>query len=134
MRGKMLLVVGLATGYVLGSRAGRERYEQIKAGADKVWNLAPVQQAAGAVKGFAGERVDTLQSKAGDAAKKAISSLLHLDQPSSKSGSSKSGSSKSAKSKRPSGSSATPPVTPPATPPASTPPAAPAAASADTAE
>lgn len=131
MRGKMLLVVGLATGYVLGSRAGRERYEQIKAGADKVWNLAPVQQAAGAVKGFAGERVDTLQSKAGDAAKKAISSLLHLDQPSSKSGSSKSG---SAKSKRPSGSSATPPVTPPATPPASTPPAAPAAASADTAE
>jgi hypothetical protein len=130
MRGKMLLVVGLATGYVLGSRAGRERYEQIKTGADKVWNLAPVQQAAGAVKGFAGERVDTLQSKAGDAAKKAISSLLHLDQPSSKSGSSK-----SAKSKRPSGSSATPPVTPPATPPASTPPpAAASAASADTAE
>jgi hypothetical protein len=125
MRGKMLLVVGLATGYVLGSRAGRERYEQIKAGADKVWNLAPVQQAAGAVKGFAGERVDTLQSKAGDAAKKAISSVLHLDQPSSKAGKSR--------SKRPSGSSATPPVTPPATPPASTPPA-PVSASTDTAE
>ena len=33
MRGKIGIVVGLAAGYVLGSRAGRERYEQIKAGA-----------------------------------------------------------------------------------------------------
>jgi hypothetical protein len=79
MRGKLILVVGLATGYVLGSRAGRPRYEQIKSGAEKVWNLAPVQQAAGAVKGFAGERVDVLQVKATDTVKKAVSSLLHLD-------------------------------------------------------
>ena len=42
MRGKAGLVVGLAVGYVLGTRAGRERYEQIKAAALKVWNLDPV--------------------------------------------------------------------------------------------
>jgi histone H3/H4 len=44
MRGKVGLVVGLAAGYVLGTRAGRERFEQIKAQADRVWHLDPVQR------------------------------------------------------------------------------------------
>ena len=96
MRGTMILVVGLATGYVLGSRAGRPRYEPIKSGADKVWNLAPVQQVAGAVREFAGQRVDTVQVKAGNATKKAVRSLLHLDDTPSKSASAKPTSSKSA--------------------------------------
>ena len=43
MRGKAGLVIGLAAGYVLGARAGRERYEQIKAQVQKIWNLEPVQ-------------------------------------------------------------------------------------------
>ncbi|MCR2783325.1 MULTISPECIES: hypothetical protein [unclassified Microbacterium] len=47
MRGKIGLVVGLAAGYVLGTRAGRERYEQIKAQAMKVWELEPVQKQVG---------------------------------------------------------------------------------------
>lgn len=96
MRGKLILVVGLATGYVLGSRAGRPRYEQIKSGAEKVWNLAPVQQVAGAVSEFAGQRVDTVQLKAGNATKKAVRSLLHLDDtpPKSASGSKPTSSSK----------------------------------------
>ena len=33
---KLSLIAGLGVGYVLGARAGRERYEQIKAGAQKV--------------------------------------------------------------------------------------------------
>lgn len=49
MRGKIGIVVGLAAGYVLGSRAGRERYEQIKAGFLKVWNTDPVQKQVGKV-------------------------------------------------------------------------------------
>ncbi len=44
MRGKIGIVVGLAAGYVLGSRAGRERYEQIKSGFLKVWDTDPVQK------------------------------------------------------------------------------------------
>lgn len=47
------IVVGLAVGYVLGSRAGRERYEQIKTSWLKLWNAAPVQQQVGKVKGVA---------------------------------------------------------------------------------
>lgn len=46
MRGKIGIVVGLAAGYVLGSRAGRERYEQIKTSFLKVWNTDPVQKQA----------------------------------------------------------------------------------------
>lgn len=53
MRGKVGLVIGLAAGYVLGTRAGRERYEQIKAQVDKVWNLPPVQEQVTKAKDFA---------------------------------------------------------------------------------
>lgn len=53
MRGKAGLIIGLAAGYVLGSRAGRERYEQIKTQWLKVWNTEPVQNQVGKVKDFA---------------------------------------------------------------------------------
>lgn len=43
MRGKIGIVVGLGVGYVLGTRAGRGRYEQIKAQWLKVWHLDAVQ-------------------------------------------------------------------------------------------
>ena len=44
MRGKILLVVGLGIGYVLGAKAGRARYNQIKHAAQKVWNDPRVQE------------------------------------------------------------------------------------------
>jgi hypothetical protein len=43
MRGKLGLVIGLGVGYVLGTRAGRERYEQIKEKAAELWELDVVQ-------------------------------------------------------------------------------------------
>lgn len=52
MKGKAGLVVGFAIGYVLGSRAGRERYEQIKAQWLKAWNAEPVQAQVAKVKDF----------------------------------------------------------------------------------
>ncbi|WP_460796187.1 hypothetical protein [Microbacterium sp. GXF0217] len=56
MKGKIGLVVGLGVGYVLGTRAGRERYEQIKTQWLKVWNLDPVQDQVTKVKGFVGDK------------------------------------------------------------------------------
>jgi hypothetical protein len=35
MRGKLGIAVGLAAGYVLGTRAGRERYQQLTASAKR---------------------------------------------------------------------------------------------------
>jgi hypothetical protein len=56
MKGKIGLVVGLGVGYVLGTRAGQERYEQIKTQWLKVWNQAPVQEQVDKVKGFVGDK------------------------------------------------------------------------------
>ncbi|MFB4352344.1 hypothetical protein RAC69_04290 [Microbacterium sp. LS_15] len=56
MKGKIGLVVGLGVGYVLGTRAGRERYEQIKTQWLKVWNLDPVQEQVEKAKGFIGDK------------------------------------------------------------------------------
>jgi hypothetical protein len=47
MRGKLMFISGLAAGFVLGSRAGREKYEEIRANARKVWEHPTVQEAAG---------------------------------------------------------------------------------------
>jgi hypothetical protein len=46
---KLSLLVGAAAGYVLGARAGRQRYAQIKRATATLWNSGPVQaQVAGA--------------------------------------------------------------------------------------
>jgi len=59
MKGKILLLTGLAVGYVLGTRAGRERYEEIKTTANKFWSdprvQKPVKQAEDFVKDKAPE-------------------------------------------------------------------------------
>jgi hypothetical protein len=70
MRGKAGLVIGLAIGYVLGTRAGRERYEQIKAQARKVWDSAPVQDQVDKVKEFAKSTAMALPSTLWDSAVK----------------------------------------------------------------
>jgi hypothetical protein len=70
MRGKVGLVIGLAAGYVLGTRAGRERYEQIKAQVDKVWNLDPVQEQVTKAKDFAKSTAMALPSTLWDSAVK----------------------------------------------------------------
>lgn len=47
--------LGIAIGYVLGSRAGRERYEQIKRWASRVADHPALQGAAGAVQAKVGQ-------------------------------------------------------------------------------
>nr|WP_296069130.1 hypothetical protein [uncultured Actinoplanes sp.] len=66
MRGKLMFITGLAAGFVLGSRAGREKYEEIRANAKKVWEHPSVQEAAGVAQAQAtklySESKDKLQS------------------------------------------------------------------------
>ena len=47
MKFRLGLVVGLAVGYVLGAKAGRERYEQIKRGADRLRSNESIRKVAG---------------------------------------------------------------------------------------
>nr|WP_198169665.1 hypothetical protein [Agromyces laixinhei] len=69
MKGKILFVAGLGIGYVLGTRAGRERYEQIRKAAEGVWNTPAVQQGVDSVKGFAADKVGDLSDNVLDGVK-----------------------------------------------------------------
>lgn len=60
MKGKVLLVVGLGVGYVLGARAGRERYDQLAAAAGKVWDSPRVQQQVDRTIAFANHKIDVI--------------------------------------------------------------------------
>ncbi|WP_197409344.1 MULTISPECIES: hypothetical protein [unclassified Rathayibacter] len=64
MKGKILFVAGAAAGYVLGARAGRKRYDQIAAAANRFWQTQPVQDVAGAVGGAAKTQLSSVSDKA----------------------------------------------------------------------
>ncbi|WP_438856214.1 YtxH domain-containing protein [Agromyces sp. M3QZ16-3] len=72
MKGKILFVVGLGVGYVLGTRAGRERYEQIQKAAQGVWNQPAVQDGVQTVKDFAMARAGDVGDAVLDNAKKLV--------------------------------------------------------------
>jgi hypothetical protein len=58
MQGKLTLAVGFVAGYVLGSRAGRQRYEEIVAQARKVAGSQTVQSTAGVLQTQASDLVN----------------------------------------------------------------------------
>ena len=72
--GRIMFLAGAALGYILGARAGRRRYEQIKAGAERLWNDPKVQQGVDQVQGFVKDKAPDVQGAIVDGAKKAASS------------------------------------------------------------
>jgi hypothetical protein len=64
-------IVGAAVGYVLGARAGRERYEQIKKAARQFAQNPSVQSAAGTARTQAGDLGSKAAQKAGEFGSKA---------------------------------------------------------------
>ncbi|WP_433386071.1 hypothetical protein ACQPZX_31930 [Actinoplanes sp. CA-142083] len=59
------LAAGLAIGYVLGARAGREQYEKIAEAARGLSGSPKVEQAKQKVKDTAGAKLDQVADKAG---------------------------------------------------------------------
>ncbi|MEV0613998.1 YtxH domain-containing protein [Nonomuraea sp. NPDC050404] len=78
MRYRMTFAVGLAVGYVLGSRAGRERYEQIKRTAQRVADSPRVQEVAGVVGAQASKAAGVARAKVGGTLQNRIP-FLHND-------------------------------------------------------
>ncbi|WP_439564829.1 YtxH domain-containing protein [Microcella sp.] len=72
MRGKILFAAGLAVGYVLGTRAGRERYEQIANAAKGFWNDPRVQKRVDQVEDFVKEKAPEVAEFVSDGAKKVV--------------------------------------------------------------
>jgi hypothetical protein len=79
MRGRILFVVGLAAGYVLGAKAGRGRYEDIKRVASRLWENPRVQRQVKNVEGravdFAKEKAPEVVDFLSDGAKKVVSKV-----------------------------------------------------------
>lgn len=77
MRYKLTFVVGVALGYVLGTRAGRERYEQLKKSARHVAQNPTVRNTAetAAQQGrqYAGKAYHAVSDKVGDRMPESVS-------------------------------------------------------------
>ncbi|GAA0964329.1 hypothetical protein [Frigoribacterium faeni] len=56
MRGKLIFVAGAALGFVLGARAGRDRYDQIAEKSSKLWHSRAVQRQVVKAEDFAGAK------------------------------------------------------------------------------
>ena len=72
MRGKIIFVAGIGVGYVLGAKAGRQRYEQIASAADKLWSSKAVAKPRAEVQHFVETQTPKVVDAATDAATKAI--------------------------------------------------------------
>jgi ABC-type branched-subunit amino acid transport system substrate-binding protein len=70
MRKLILFASGAAVGYVLGSRAGRQRYDEIVSNARKLWEHPTVQEAAGVVQAQATHLYDEGVKKVDQGVKK----------------------------------------------------------------
>jgi len=66
MRYRMAFIAGLGVGFVLGARAGRERYDQLVQVTRKAADSPAVQQAAGAIQAQAAGLVKTTKGKLAD--------------------------------------------------------------------
>ncbi|CAN5382750.1 hypothetical protein BH09ACT10_BH09ACT10_04920 [soil metagenome] len=65
---KLIVLAAVAVGYVLGARAGRERYEQIKRRALKLWNSPSVQQKVDEAEVAVKHKASDVGTKVADAA------------------------------------------------------------------
>ncbi|WP_309066164.1 hypothetical protein [Microbacterium sp.] len=84
MKGKIGLIVGLGAGYVLGARAGRQRFEQIRTQWQKVWNLEPVQEQVAKVQEFARSQAAAVPGAVWNGAVKVVKSVSGSGTPGQK--------------------------------------------------
>ncbi len=64
MRGRLGLFLGFGAGYVLGAKAGRERYEQLRRLYDNVQASPAFQKATGKAKDAVGSGLDSAKDLA----------------------------------------------------------------------
>ena len=72
---KITMVAVFGAGYVLGARAGRERYDQIAGKAQQVWRDPRVQRKASQAQGVAAEKASQAASVAVEKAAQAATSV-----------------------------------------------------------
>jgi hypothetical protein len=82
VKNKLLLGVGVAVGYVLGSRSGRAAYDKLKARAAGIWDSKPVQDKVSVATEAIKEKAPEVADQLGEAARRAgtvLGSAVHRD-------------------------------------------------------
>jgi uncharacterized protein YjbJ (UPF0337 family) len=70
MRGRLGFLIGFGAGYVLGAKAGTERYEQLRRLYDNLVTSPQFQQASGKAKETVGSGLETAKGKASEGVNK----------------------------------------------------------------
>lgn len=76
VKSKIAFVIGLTVGYVFGTRAGRQRYEQIKSGAAALWNSALVRRGRDQVSEYATDLRGTVQDSVLESGRAFINAII----------------------------------------------------------
>jgi hypothetical protein len=63
VRFRLGLAMGFAAGYVMGSKAGRERYEQIRQGAERLWESSPGRSVRHTAQRAVREATETIRAR-----------------------------------------------------------------------
>ena len=71
MKRKLLFLTGLAIGYVVGARAGREKYDKLRAATERYWRDPRVTKVRSDVESYARTQAPIIRDRAGAAAKAA---------------------------------------------------------------
>lgn len=76
MKGKLTLLAGAAIGYIIGTRAGRERYEQLKSSVNRAWKDPRIQDRVNEAEHFisdtAKHTVPQMQERVTETARSAV--------------------------------------------------------------
>ena len=73
---KLAFIAGIAVGYILGARAGRKRYEQIRTAAKGLWETDSVQRGVHQAQEFAKERVGDVADSMYEGAKRVVGAVV----------------------------------------------------------
>lgn len=74
MAGKLSVLIGFGAGYVLGARAGRQRYDQIATQAQKIWTNPRVRKTTGHAAQLAKEKTSEAGAKVAETVSEKIGS------------------------------------------------------------
>ncbi|SDN38275.1 hypothetical protein SAMN05216368_10596 [Cryobacterium flavum] len=66
MKGKFLFLAGTATGFVLGSKAGRQAYDRLSAKAHEMWGDPATQKVISQAETIARDAASVAQNKVSD--------------------------------------------------------------------
>ncbi|MDJ0376932.1 hypothetical protein [Cryobacterium sp. PH31-L1] len=66
MKGKLLFLAGTATGFVLGSKAGRQAYDRLSAKAHEMWGDPATQKVISQAETIARDAASVAQTKVSD--------------------------------------------------------------------